>query len=245
MVGVTFSGTGELTQAIVTAGLGSATTVIIQGYTSIGSQAFSVKTQITSVTISNSVVHIGIEAFKRCSGLTSVTIGNSVTDIGDLAFHWCTGLTSVTIGNSVTAIGDQVFTECTSLTSITIPNSVTSIGSGALYNSGITTVYIANGQVISGTTFPSPSPGVPFFGRMVTTVVYTATAATSATTINPLITVSLTNSNSSIAQSPPIFSRISLRSLFTNNAQVYYKPHSLASGGIGSVRNCRFKSKKT
>jgi uncharacterized protein YjdB len=39
--------------------------------------------------------------------------------------------------------------------------------------------------------------------------------------------------------------RILMRSLFTNNAQVYYKPHSLAPGGIGSVRNSRFKSKRT
>ena len=36
-----------------------------------------------------------------------------------------------------------------------------------------------------------------------------------------------------------------MSSLFTNNAMVYYKPHSLPSGGIGTVRNCRFKSRKT
>ena len=38
---------------------------------------------------------------------------------------------------------------------------------------------------------------------------------------------------------------MNMRSLFTNNAQVYYKPHSLAPGGIGSVKNYRKKSKKT
>ena len=37
----------------------------------------------------------------------------------------------------------------------------------------------------------------------------------------------------------------SMGSLFSNNAMVYYKPHSLAPGGIGSVRNYRKKSKKT
>lgn len=37
----------------------------------------------------------------------------------------------------------------------------------------------------------------------------------------------------------------SMTSLFTNNALVYYKSHSLASGGIGTVRNCRHKSRKT
>jgi len=33
--------------------------------------------------------------------------------------------------------------------------------------------------------------------------------------------------------------------LFANNAAVCYKNHSLAPGGVGSVRNCRKKSLKT
>lgn len=37
----------------------------------------------------------------------------------------------------------------------------------------------------------------------------------------------------------------SMRSLFTNNASVYYKPHSLSAGGIGGVRNARHKHRKT
>jgi hypothetical protein len=38
----------------------------------------------------------------------------------------------------------------------------------------------------------------------------------------------------------------SMGSLFTNNAQVYYKPGSLSTGGGGSgVRNCRHKQRKT
>jgi hypothetical protein len=33
--------------------------------------------------------------------------------------------------------------------------------------------------------------------------------------------------------------------LFTNNAQVFYKSHSLSSGGVGSVRNHRLKARRT
>jgi hypothetical protein len=39
--------------------------------------------------------------------------------------------------------------------------------------------------------------------------------------------------------------RIAMGSLYSNNAQVYYKPHTLAPGGIGGVRNYRLKSRKT
>lgn len=35
------------------------------------------------------------------------------------------------------------------------------------------------------------------------------------------------------------------RSLYTDNAMVYYKPHSLSAGGIGTVKNSRHKSRKT
>ena len=92
-----------------------------------------------------SVTSIGMEAFSDCSGLTSVTIPKSVTSIGDNAFWSCSGLTSVTIPNSVTSIGNYAFEGCTGLTSATIPNSVTSIDVGAFKNcSGLIFVNIGN-----------------------------------------------------------------------------------------------------
>ena len=40
----------------------------------------------------------------------------------------------------------------------------------------------------------------------------------------------------------PVFG---MKSLFSNNASVYYKQGSLASGGVDSVRNARHKWKHT
>ena len=37
----------------------------------------------------------------------------------------------------------------------------------------------------------------------------------------------------------------SMKSMFSNNAQVCYKPHSLSYGGIGSMRNSRAIARKT
>ncbi len=79
------------------------------------------------------VTGIGKDVFKNFSDLTSITIPDSVTSIGDSAFRGCSSLTSITIGNGVTSIGEYVFSGCRSLTSITIPDSVTNIGSYAFY----------------------------------------------------------------------------------------------------------------
>lgn len=170
----TFTGTGALTQAIVSNYFlngGTAEVIFIEGYTSIHVDAFKFNTQITSVTIGNTVITIFNEGFYGCTSLISVIIPDSVTSIGDLAFADCSTLTSVTITqtSNLTTIGIVAFSG-TLFTSIIIPISVTIIAGNAFQNSMLSTVTIANNQVISGTTFSSPNTGVSFFGRIVSTV---------------------------------------------------------------------------
>ena len=58
----------------------------------------------------NSVTSIGDNAFTYCSGLTSITMPNSVTSIGNSAFYECVNLTSVTVDiNTPLAITSNTF----------------------------------------------------------------------------------------------------------------------------------------
>ena len=184
---VTFNGSGELTAQTVFSDIGTATIVIIEGYSSIAETAFDGYPSITSVTIPNSVTIIGDGAFRECTGLTSVTIPNSVTIIGYEAFYSCTSLTSVTIGNSVTNIGGYAFYSCTSLTSVTIPNSVTIIGDGAFYEcTSLTSVTIGNSVTnIGGYAFNNcTSITSVTIGNSVTNIGdYTFSACTSLTSV--------------------------------------------------------------
>ena len=98
--------------------------------TSIGGDVFQGCSNLTSITIPDSVTTIGNGSFYG-SGLTSIGIPNSVTSIGGWAFMDCSSLANVMIGNNVTAIDDSAFSNCDSLTSIIIPGDVTSVGDHA------------------------------------------------------------------------------------------------------------------
>ena len=137
-------------------GYSSLTSVTIpESVISIGNNAFSGCSSLTSVTIPESVTSIGNNAFSGCTSLTSITIPNGVTSIRERAFSGCSSLTSVIIPNVVTSFGYEAFYGCTSLTFITIPNSVTSIGGRAFRGcSSLTSITIPNGVTkISDSTF--------------------------------------------------------------------------------------------
>ncbi|WP_303867637.1 leucine-rich repeat protein [Acetobacterium wieringae] len=149
--------------------------------TGIGANAFKGQTNVTSVSIPQTVTSIGNGAFMECSNMTSLTFAGTsqLTAIGDKAFQGCQKLESVslpasvkTIGasgflqclalkdlnlGSVEIIGANAFYECTKLVNLTIPNTVASIGSQAFRAcTSLKTVHFIGGsnpQYLFGYTF--------------------------------------------------------------------------------------------
>ena len=111
------------------------------GTIGIAAYAFYGFTNLSSITIPQSVKSVGDSAFKGCTGLTRISgpaeiVGivakqasptsfvveiTSGTSIADSAFSNCIGLTMITISESVTSIGASAFSGCASLESITLP----------------------------------------------------------------------------------------------------------------------------
>ncbi len=113
--------------------------------TSIGEEAFSDRSSLTSITIPDSVISIGYGAFDSCTSLQSMTIPDSVTSISASTFYGCSSLESITIPNSVTSICEDAFGDCSSLVSITIPDSITTIGGHAFCGcSSLASITISN-----------------------------------------------------------------------------------------------------
>lgn len=123
---------------------------VVQGYTvtQIKSSAFMDCTNLTGVTIPESVEIIGANAFYGCTGLVSVTIPANVTTVNKYAFHTCSSLTDVKLSYGVKVLGRGVFKNCYKLSSIVIPDSVTSCGIALFDNcTGLKYAKVSNSMI--------------------------------------------------------------------------------------------------
>lgn len=91
--------------------------------------AVSIGSQIDGYT----VTAIGDHAFFSCTELTGVSIPDSVTSIGAYAFYGCTGLTEVLLGEGLVTISQYAFAYCSGILTVTIPQTVTQIDGWAFY----------------------------------------------------------------------------------------------------------------
>ena len=117
------------------------------GITKIGNHAFE-QTDITSITIPDSVTAIGEQAFNGCTSLTEVNVpkNSKLETIGNRAFQQ-TNITSIAIPDSVTVIGKQAFNRCTSLKEVNISKNskLETIGDGAFYDTRVLKMYLPGG----------------------------------------------------------------------------------------------------
>ena len=88
--------------------------------TEIAAYVFAGNTDITSVSIPETVKTVGIGAFQGCTSLTSITIAEGVQLLGYGCFRG-TAITEIVIPDSVQAIGQSILQDCDKLVSITIP----------------------------------------------------------------------------------------------------------------------------
>lgn len=95
--------------------------------TAVGSDVFKDNTELTGVTIPDSVTQISARAFSGCGGLTEIKIPDSVTYIGNNAFENCDSLVSVTLGSGIKELFNCTFAGCTSLTDVVIPSGIITI----------------------------------------------------------------------------------------------------------------------
>jgi hypothetical protein len=89
----------------------------------------------TAVTIQDTVKGIGTYAF-YLTDITSISIPDSVTSIGDGAFSECYSLENITIGDGVTSVGSSAFARCQKLVNISLSENNPSLKlvNGHLYS---------------------------------------------------------------------------------------------------------------
>lgn len=99
------------------------------------------------VTFPDAVTHLGADAFRTCTSLNSVVFNDSLKTIGSSAFKGCTSLEHISpFPESLTTIYHKAFYGCNHLTgAIVIPPLVTRIYEQAFYGSHITSLFLSDG----------------------------------------------------------------------------------------------------
>ena len=107
---------------------------IPQSVGSIKSAGFRDCTSLTSVSIPNRTFTLGNRAFMGCTSLETIHLTIHITSLPDSLFYGCTGLTTMNLFNNyhIETVGNEVFSGCTSLSSISMPGRVQSYGRGVL-----------------------------------------------------------------------------------------------------------------
>lgn len=108
--------------------------VLEEGITNIGEYSFC-KTNITEVTIPDSVVVIEANAFEDCKYLEKVVFGKNINTIGPSAFYGCEKLDTLNLTESIKKIDSYAFGNCKALKFLNINNCTPELGYAVFSNS--------------------------------------------------------------------------------------------------------------
>ena len=203
-----FNGTGELAKTMTD--LSGTNIARIEGYTSIGEDAFKDKT-----------------------ALTAITIPTTVTRIGSRAFYGTTNLTNFSLPSSIITISGEAFYGMINLTEITLPSSINSIGTDAFKNSGLTKVYVRPTTLgLLNAVSPSPNliqgPNQTFYGKSGVTIDIIDRGDTIGSAINIIRTFMTTDINSNMK-----FNDISSNVIdYTNDLYIDYTVFVIISNNV-------------
>lgn len=115
--------------------------------------AFQYDTGMKEVVISGNVTSLSNWAFEECSNLTKVTLPDTMVTIAQRSFHNCSSLKEINIPTGVTNIGNSAFSGCTSLEKIALPDSVKSLGLSVFYYcSNLKEIRLSEGLTDLGTS---------------------------------------------------------------------------------------------
>ena len=209
-----------------------------------GSYSYTILSSITKDNVTTNVTSVGDEAFLDASQLTAVTIPDTVTTIGARAFEG-TGLTSITLPEDVASVGTNAL-NTNSLATVTIENEdavITGIASagiptaatinvpGAVYSGYQTT--LGAGYTIQAAAAPVYSQGLAY-GFNSSTQSYTVTGIGNCTDTNIVIPSTHNGSygehNVTEIMASAFAGRISLTSITI--------PNSVTSIGNEAFRGC-------
>ena len=129
--------------------------VVGKGVTYIGTGAFALLYNLTSVSLPAGLQSLGASVFRYCEKLTSVTIPDGVRYASGDLFYGCRSLKTVSLPDSLWNIGGGTFAECTSLTTVTLPRRLNHVTYCMFYGcTALTTVTLPGGiQEISEGAF--------------------------------------------------------------------------------------------